>query len=154
MDLQVTEETIVTESDYRWLASAHGVGTGKPRTLHIASATESVHYPNGRIKPGTLLAKITAAGATQGLWGPYIQDATNGLETPLGIALDGFRVRKNRDGSVIGTVTAGSVLLVNAPIRVKLARLPKLVLADGTTEYSVVLADITALGMSVDEEGV
>lgn len=153
MDLQINTETIVTESDYRWLASAHGVGTAKPRTLHIASAIEAVHYPNGRIIPGTLLARYSS-GANDGLWAPFVNNGATGLNVPLGIALDGFRIRKDASGTAVSAVTAGAVLLVNSPVRVKLARLPKLRLADGTTEYTVTAANITALGMSVDDEGV
>lgn len=142
MDLQIATETFDT-ADYSWLGSKFGVDTAKSRTLLIADAVEATHYPLGRIKPGTILARYTAGG-NAGTWTVYQQDGANGSATPAGIALDGFRVRKNTDGSLKATVTSGAVLLAGTPIQVYLGKLPGLLLADQTTAYVPVAADLPA----------
>lgn len=156
MDLQVSTETF-NSRDLSWLASSFAVNHAKPRTVLIGSPAmvEATHFPDGYIKPGTILATYTG-GANSGLWAPYVSDwsdVTNtGLDTPTGIVLDGFRIRKDTDGTVIGTKTAGAVILAGQPIRVVLDKLPGLLLEDGVTPYAPLLADITALGMNVDAE--
>lgn len=152
MDLQVSTETS-NSRDLSWLASSFAVNHAKPRTVLIASADEDTHYPDGYIKPGVILAQYTS-GANSGLWAPYVSDDTvgEGLGDPAGIVLDGFRIRKDADGSVIGTKTAGAVILSGQPIRVVLDKLPGLLLEDGTTAYAPVAADLTALGFNQDAE--
>ena len=142
MDLQITSETFTT-ADLSWLDSSHAVDTAKPATVLIASTTEATHWPEGRIKPGTILAEYTS-GANEGLWAPYVQDDTagEGLGDAAGIVLDGFVIKKDSSGSVIGTVTAGAVLMAGYPIAAKIAKLPGLLLEDGTTAYAPVAADL------------
>ena len=150
MDLQITTESFET-ADWTWLASKFGVDTAKPVTIRIASATKATHYPNGRIKPGTILAKYTS-GANVGLWAPYVSDDTalEGLGTAAGILLDGARVRLQSDGSLAASVTVGACLLAGTPIQVNVGNLPGLLLQDGTTAYPPVAADLPSGFVAVD----
>ena len=142
MDLQVTSQTL-NSRDLSWLTGTFGLENAHPGTLLIAGATKATHYPNGYIKPGTLLAKYTSGG-NAGLLAPFVNDGSTGLNTAVGIALDGFEVRYDSTGAAIGTKTAGSVLYAGAGITVILAKLPTLLLADGTTSYTVVAAKLPA----------
>lgn len=69
MDISlVTEAWTVEKRD--WLGSRDGTEFTRTITLHLASFTANVHYPNGYIPSGIVLAKITS-GAGEGLYGPY-----------------------------------------------------------------------------------
>lgn len=140
MDLQVTSTTLNTR-DYRWLATRAGIENALPGTLLISSAVKATHFPDGYIKTGTLLAKYTSGG-NSGLLAPFVNDGSTGLNTAVGIALDGFEIRMDADGNAIGTKTAGSVLYGGSGANVFLSKLPTLLLADGTTSYTVVAAKL------------
>lgn len=142
MDLQVTSHTLTTR-DLSWLATRAGIENALPGTLLIAGANRPKHYPDGYIKPGTLLARYTS-GPNQGLLAPFVNDGTTGLNAAVGIALDGFHIRLDDDGAVIGTRTAGSVLYAGSGAMVYLAKLPNLLLANGTTNYVVTAANLPA----------
>ena len=160
-DLQVTTETVVSDSDRTWvrnpeIASQYAV----TRTFVMTDMVEAVHYPNGILKPGLFVARYTG-GARSGLWAPYYDDwtdATNtGLNTLLGVIYDGGEVRKNRDGTLVvganGNIAA-SVLLVGTPAMIIRSNLPAQVLEDGSTPFVPDAADIATLGMIDDDEGV
>jgi hypothetical protein len=142
MDLQVTSRTLTTR-DMTWLATRAGLQNALPGTLLIAGANKAKHYPDGYIRPGTLLARYTS-GANQGLLAPFVNDGSTGLNAAVGIALDGFRVRYDDEGALIGTRTAGSVLYAGSGAMVYLAKLPNLLLANGTTNYVVTSANLPA----------
>lgn len=150
MDLQITSESFDT-ADWTWLASSFATGTGKPVTILLTTFVEATHYPNGRIKPGTILAKYTS-GANSGLWGPYVSNDTvaEGLGTPAGILLDGARVRKDASGVNVSTVTVGACLIAGTPVQVNVANLPGLLLEDGTTAYAPLAADLPSAAVAVD----
>lgn len=64
-----------------WLVGQHGVDLTPGVTLDISKFTQATHYPNGFIKSGTLLGKVTASG----LYGPYDNAATDGREVAAGL---------------------------------------------------------------------
>jgi len=140
MDLQVTSRTLTTR-DHSWLATRAGIENALPGTIVLSGATKATHYPDGYIKPGTLLARYTSGG-NSGLLAPFVNDGTAGLNTAVGIAFDGFEVRYDETGTAIATKTAGSVLFKGCGAMVYLSKLPTLLLADGTTSYTVVEAKL------------
>lgn len=149
MDLQISSESFGTV-DWTWLASKFGVNTAKSATILLSAATAATHYPDGRIKPGTIMAKFTS-GANAGLWAPYVNDDTagEGLGTAAGILLDGARVRTDSAGAEIATVVVGAVLLAGTPIQVNVSNLPGLLDEDGTTAYAPVAADLPSAAVAV-----
>lgn len=69
-----------------WLAGDHGTGPGdNPSiTLDIALFTEADHYPDGYIKSGCVVGKVTATD----LYGPYDPAAVDGREVAAGLLFD------------------------------------------------------------------
>lgn len=149
MDLAIVEETILNDRDYTWIASDPSwvLGRTQPRTVILTAFTKAVHYPNGFLKRGLVLAKYTS-GANAGYWGPFISDNAEGegLATPAGIVVTGFKVSYKNDATLESNVVAGAVVLAKVPIEIYRLKLPKLVLDDGTTEYTVTAANVTTLG--------
>ena len=144
MDLQYSTQSFDTV-DHSWLANLDHLGDTVGATLVIASAVADIHYPSNRIKPGTIVAQYTG-GANDELWAPYYQDwsdVTNtGLDTAGGIVIDGFETRRDVNGTLLSTVTSGSILPAGVPQQVFVGKLPGLVLEDGTTDYTPVVADL------------
>lgn len=75
MDLTLRTETFGVD-DQSWLGSRHGIGECVGVTLDISTFTEAVHYPDGFLKSGIALGKITATGK----YGPYAGQ-TNEVQT-------------------------------------------------------------------------
>ena len=50
-------------------------------TLDVSLFTAAQHFPNGYIPSGTVLGKVTASG----LLGPYLDAATDGRQTAVGV---------------------------------------------------------------------
>lgn len=70
-------------------------------TLDVAKFTAGTHYPDGYLKSGTVLGKVTATG----LYGPYDNAASDGREVARGHLLASLNV---------GTLTKiGGALLVH-----------------------------------------
>lgn len=67
MDLSPQKTTVSGLSDKSWLHSLHGVDLNKSVTLDLTLFDEATHYPDGSIRSGTVLGKVTATG----LYGPY-----------------------------------------------------------------------------------
>ena len=65
-----------------WLASEHGTepGANIGITLDISLFTEATHYPDGYLRSGIVVAKVTATG----LYGPYSNAASDGREVARG----------------------------------------------------------------------
>lgn len=150
MDLNIREESVGVR-DWSWLGSSHAVGAAKDVTVVLTGATEATHFPDGFIKPGTLLARYNGSG-DDGLWAPYVQDHAGGfdLDTARAVVLDGFKINRDADGTVSSTKVAGSVLLDGYPVEIIVANLPGLLLDDGTTAYAPVAADLPATFFAVD----
>jgi hypothetical protein len=66
MDISVRTTDYGVE-DRSWLGSAHGTTATRTITLDTSAFTEGTHYPDGYVKSGTVLARITGTG----LYGPY-----------------------------------------------------------------------------------
>lgn len=69
MDLSLTTESFAS-GDTSWLRLRHGVGDCITGTLDVSAFTQSLHYPDGVIKSGTAVGRITSGGST-GKYGPY-----------------------------------------------------------------------------------
>lgn len=138
MDLKFSSESYSTV-DWTWLASKHGLDAAKTVTLHIPSMVKATHYPEGRAKPGLLLAKYTG-GANAGLWAPYVQDGADGLDAALMVLIDDGVVRE-AGGEAISTVCTAAAIHHG---QVYLDKLPATLLADGTTEATLTDDDLPA----------
>lgn len=98
MDISVRDTGPLIVEDRSWLGDVDGTQATKSITLATSLFTKATHYPDGVLKSGTVLAKVTAAGATLGMFGPYA-GGTNEVQTvtitgsPTGgtvtLALDG-----------------------------------------------------------------
>jgi hypothetical protein len=62
------------------LTPPHG-GFDQNGTLDITKFTQAQHFPNGYIPSGTVLGIVTASG----LLGPYLDAASDGTQTAVGI---------------------------------------------------------------------
>jgi len=103
MDLSLKTESFV--QDRRdWLGSAHGTDAPVSVTLDVSKFTAGTHYPNGFIKSGIPLGKVTATG----LYGPYDNAATDGRETCVGFL---FTAQDVNARAVTSTKVVGSMLL-------------------------------------------
>jgi hypothetical protein len=85
MDISVRSKGVYTPEDRSWLGDVDGTQATRTITLAPSLFTPGTHFPTGWLKSGTVLAQVTAAGATQGLWGPYNAAANNGLQVPKGV---------------------------------------------------------------------
>lgn len=117
MDLSVRTETF-GQDDQRWIGAAHGIDLARSITLDTSAFTAGTHYPDGYIKSGTPLARITATG----LYGPYDNAGAGGLEV-----LAGFLLTPTKPGAVAATDVGGAlyehgrVVEANLPIAIDAA---------------------------------
>lgn len=79
MDL-TTRTTSYGTDRQDWLGSEHGTSMCRPVTLDTSAFTAGTHYPDGFIRSGTPLGKITATG----LYAPYNNALSNGQEVLAG----------------------------------------------------------------------
>jgi hypothetical protein len=86
-------------------------------TLDISLFTAAQHYPNGFIPSGTVLGKVT----TGGLLGPYLDTATDGRQTAVGILRASLQAVQPSTG-VVKTKVGCAVLKAWAVVSV--AKLP------------------------------
>jgi len=84
MDLSVRRTGPVIVEDRSWLGDVDGTQATRSVTLVTALFTPATHFPDGVLKSGTVLGRVTAAGPTQGMYGPYDPTATDGRETATG----------------------------------------------------------------------
>lgn len=96
--------------DQSWLGSTHGIANARTEILDISAFTEATHYPDGYIRSGQPVAKVS------GMLVPY--DATEATVTGAGI-LAGFVLT---DQKVSGTADFAVPLLDHG--RVRVANLP------------------------------
>jgi len=149
MDLNIREESTGVR-DWSWLGSTHAVDSAKDVTVVMTGFTKATHYPDGFIKPGTLLARYDG-GADDDLWAAYVHDHSGGLDldTARAVVLDGFKVNYDIDGNLTSTKTAGSVLLDGYPVEIIVANLPGL-LDDADADYAPVAADLPSTFFAAD----
>lgn len=92
MDITVRTETFRVE-DRSWLASAHGTAATRTITLDPSLFTLATHFPNGVLKSGTVLARVTASG----LYGPYNNALTNGQDVAAGHLFTSVQLKATTD---------------------------------------------------------
>ncbi|MGW1269684.1 head decoration protein [Streptomyces sp. NPDC002491] len=126
MDLSL--KTVSYSQDRRdWLGSEHGTDAPRSITLDVSKFTANTHYPDGYLKSGIPLGKIT----TGGKYGPYDDTATDGRQTCVGLLFTGVEVVDNR-GRV--STTVGGSMLVHGFI--KTTRLPVSLDANGLADIA------------------
>jgi hypothetical protein len=103
MDLSLKTESF-TQDKRHWLGSAHGTDAPVSVTLDVSKFTAGTHYPDGYIKSGIPLGKVTATG----LYGPYDNAATDGREVAVGFL---FTAQDVNARGVASTKVVGSMLL-------------------------------------------
>lgn len=84
------EETIVLSRDGSWIgADRHGVDIPEGGTFVLSTFTEADHYPDGYLKDGIPVGKITSGG-DEGKFGLFDPDtpATDGRQSFYGVILD------------------------------------------------------------------
>ncbi|MEV4939553.1 head decoration protein [Streptomyces zaomyceticus] len=124
MDLSLRTETF--GQDRRdWLGSAHGTDAPLGATLDVSKFTAGTHYPQGFIKSGIPLGKVTASGK----YGPYDNAAADGRETCVGFLFTDVNVTRS-NGSASTTVVGS--MIIHCTIRE--AKLPVAVDAAGKTD--------------------
>lgn len=103
MDLSLKTESF-TQDKRNWLGSAHGTDAPVSVTLDVSKFTAGTHYPDGYIKSGIPLGKVTATG----LYGPYDDAASDGRQTLVGFL---FTAQDVNARGVASTKVVGSMLL-------------------------------------------
>ncbi|MFG3014297.1 head decoration protein [Streptomyces cinerochromogenes] len=103
MDLSLKTESF-TQDRRNWLGSAHGTDAPVSVTLDVSKFTAGTHYPDGFIKSGIPLGKVTATG----WYGPYDDAATDGRQTLVGFL---FTAQDVNARGVASTKVVGSMLL-------------------------------------------
>jgi hypothetical protein len=122
---------LITESfsqDKRdWLAGDHGTDIALSVSLDVTKFTAGTHYPDGYIKSGIPLGKIT----TGGKFGPYDDAASDGRQTLVGFLFTGVEVVTRRGATLSSAV--GSMLVHCA---VRESKLPVAVDAAGKVDLA------------------
>ncbi|MER6485750.1 head decoration protein [Streptomyces virginiae] len=108
-----------------WLGSEHGTDAPLSITLDTSTFTAGTHYPDGYIKSGIPLGKITASGK----YGLYNDAASDGRQTCVGFLFTGVEVVTKRGATLSSAV--GSMLV---HCFIKESKLPVAVDAAGKTD--------------------
>jgi hypothetical protein len=120
---------MITESfsqDRRdWLGSEHGTDFVTGITLDTSTFTAGTHYPDGYIKSGIPLGKITASGK----YGLYNDGASDGRQTCVGFLFTGVEVVTRR-----GATLSSAVASMLQHCVIKESKLPVAVDAAGKTD--------------------
>lgn len=116
MDLSVKSEAWGGD-DQSWLGAAHGQDMGRSVTLDTSAFTAGTHYPDGYVRSGTPLGRITASG----LYAPYNAAGVDGTETLAGFLLT--PVKMTAGGADVGgsLFEHGRVVESNLPITIDAA---------------------------------
>lgn len=153
MDLQPKRLTTVHPQDLSWLYSLDGVFEhAQGATVNMAELTgttqKATHWPNGYLKPGTLMALHTS-GTYDTYWAPWVQDESpdTGLTVVGGVILSGFMIREYSDGTVSPFVS-GSIYPAKMPLQVIVSKMPGL-LTDAAAANPVQAADLPAAWQAV-----
>jgi hypothetical protein len=104
MDLSL--KTISFSQDKKdWLGSQHGTDVLRSITLDVSTFTKATHYPDGFLKSGLPLGKITASGK----YGLYSDAASDGRQTLVGLLWTGVEVIDHRGN--VSTAVGGSMFV-------------------------------------------
>lgn len=114
MDLSVKKTGPWGAENFSWLGSAHG--TDSTETITLATALFTATFgTQGYVPSGVALGKITAVGATQNMYGPYSDGATDGRQVMAGHLM----TSKSLTGVAL---YIGAALLTHGKVRI--SRLP------------------------------
>lgn len=127
-DISVTTTAYQVE-DRSWMLSQWGQGPGENPNivLDVSTFTAGTHYPNGYVKSGEPLGKITA----NGLYGPYDNAAVDGREVCAGFLHSATKVPNTADT----TKDVGASLVCAGFIRE--ARLPRAIDSAGKADLKL-----------------
>lgn len=85
MDLSVRSYGPWSPENFSWLGSAHGTDSTQTITLVKSLFSAKSYYTGSQLIPGGVaLGKITTSGATQTMFGPYDDAATDGRQVMVG----------------------------------------------------------------------
>lgn len=111
MDLSVRSYGPWSPENFSWLGSAHGTDSTDTITLVKSLFASKSYYTNNQIIPGGVaLGKITSVGATQDMYGPYDNAASDGRQVMVGHLF----ATKSVTGSGL---YIGAALLVHGKVR-------------------------------------
>lgn len=79
MNLTQTVESFGQE-DQSWVGTGHDLDSMPSMTLDVSLFTAGTHYPNGYVRSGTPIGRVTATG----LYGPYNNGLANGQDVLAG----------------------------------------------------------------------
>lgn len=129
-DISVHSSSYQVE-DRSWLVGTHGVDATPGVTLDISKFTKNTHYPNGYIPSGTAIGKLTATG----LYGPYVDGATDGTQTNAGLLFSSVRAIDGATGNALTKVSGARFVhgVVNT------AKLPATVDANGKADLPLIV---------------
>lgn len=146
MDIAIESRTLTASRDYSLFANKFGWDAFINGTILISDLVKATHYPEGFVKVGIILAKYTSGG-NAGLWTPWVENDASGTgkNTIAGMAFSGFDVRTT-DGVAVATKTSGAIIPKGVAAQVYLAKVPGLLLTDGTTANPILAADLATLG--------
>ncbi|MFD8595366.1 head decoration protein [Kitasatospora sp. NPDC059646] len=124
--MDLTLKTVTFNQDQRnWLGSQHGTDAPVSITLDVTKFTAGTHYPDGFLKSGLPLGKVTASGK----YGLYDDAASDGRQTCVGFLFTAVDVVSER-GAVAASV--GGSMLLHCFIRE--SKLPVTIDAAGKTD--------------------
>ncbi|MEU1761298.1 hypothetical protein [Micromonospora sp. NPDC005652] len=119
MDISVTTEAWTVE-DRSWLGSRDGTEFTETCTLYLPAFTQNLHYPNGYIPSGILLARFTS-GAQAGLMGPYAGATSEAQTVTITGTPTGGTFTLTLDGETTGAIAYNATA---AAVKDALAALP------------------------------
>lgn len=110
MDITVRQDGPYAPENFSWLGSKHGVDSTD--TITLSTALFATNFAaRGYIPSGVALGRITAVGATQGMYGPYDNAASDGRQTLAGHLM----TTKSLKG---GAAYIGAALLSHGKVRI------------------------------------
>lgn len=124
-DISVTSTSYQVEKR-SWLLSQWGQGPGENPSIVLdqSAFTSGTHYPDGFIKSGEPLGKITATG----LYAPYNDAASDGTEVCAGFLHSAVKVPSNGTDPGAALVVAGFI---------KESKLPRAINANGKADLKL-----------------
>lgn len=116
----MTDISVVTTSwqveDRQWLSSDFGVDEPRSITLDVSLFTAATHYPDGFIKSGIILGRISSGGLV-GAFGPYLDAASDGRQTAVGVLFSSVKVPNVLNTAIdVGAAMMEMGLLVEAKL--------------------------------------
>ncbi|MFI7096437.1 head decoration protein [Streptomyces lydicus] len=126
MDLSL--KTVSYSQDRKdWLGSQHGTDVLRSITLDVSTFTKATHYPDGYLKSGIPLGKITSSGK----YGLYDDTKTDGRQTCVGFLWTGVEVIDHRGNA---STSVGGSMFIHGFINT--AKLPVSIDANGLADVA------------------